>query len=383
MSIKFRNRKACRCLATWLPAYEAELLRRGVIKHNIDIFQLIGSNPKSAGTHKSGGAFDIAQTTDEAIEVARLMGADATWLRPLNWDGKGGIEHTHGVLRGCRHNAPARYQVTAVDAGFNGLGHLGQGGPDTGPRPLSKRTWKEGIAWARTQRPAELVVVAWNVFVGNDPDRIAAALTELAEEHQPDVFVLTEATRCHRQVAKAADALGYRVFHEQPTPGVHGGIVHEEGDTAVLVRSGADVKVLAEHVASMGRNWIGPKHGLKHEPRRYRRLRLQVRGTRWGLTGSHWPTGGPGGANKTAFRETMRRSRAWALAAPVRATVDVGDLNGRIPALTPWAKRFGATVTGHGVDVAVHRGCSAEATVLEAFGSDHRAMLFRFTKGGS
>ena len=52
MSVMFRNRKACRCLATWLPVYEAELLRRGVIMHNIDIYQLIGSNPKSAGTHK-------------------------------------------------------------------------------------------------------------------------------------------------------------------------------------------------------------------------------------------------------------------------------------------------------------------------------------------
>lgn len=148
----FRGKPACICLATWLPAYEAELLRRGVIARALDIYQLNGSAPASAGTHK-GGAFDLGQTSDEAIYVARQMGADATWRRT---PAQGFILHSHGVLRGCPHNGTARYQIDAVDAGYNGLGKGGRGAKDDGPRPLSGRTWQRGIAWAVEQAPKEL-----------------------------------------------------------------------------------------------------------------------------------------------------------------------------------------------------------------------------------
>lgn len=141
---------ACTCLKAWLTAYQNELLRRGIIKRSIDVFQLVGGATASAGTHSTGGAFDIAQTSREAIVVARQMGADATWHRmPPSFD-----HHTHGVLRGCPHNGPARYQLDAVDAGYNGLGDAGRGARDDGPRPLSGRTWKQGIAWASTLKPA-------------------------------------------------------------------------------------------------------------------------------------------------------------------------------------------------------------------------------------
>ena len=150
-TVYFRGKPACPCLAKWLAAYERELLKRGVIKHSLDIYQLIGSVAASSNTHSKGGAFDLGQTSDEAIWVARQMGADATWHRPYNWDGRGGISHSHGVLRGCPHNFPARYQIDAVDAGYNGLGAGGRGGRDTGPRPLSHRTWTQGIEWHEDQ----------------------------------------------------------------------------------------------------------------------------------------------------------------------------------------------------------------------------------------
>lgn len=153
----FRGKNACDCLVQWLPVYEAKLLELGVIVNSLDIFQLTGTAAASAGTH-TGGAFDIAQTQDLAIWVARQMGADATWHRPYNWNGKGGVAHTHGVLRGCPHNAGGRYQIAAVDEGYDGLGSGGRGGRDTGPRPLSGRTWQQGIEWAR--RPVLDVLVA-------------------------------------------------------------------------------------------------------------------------------------------------------------------------------------------------------------------------------
>lgn len=150
--LTFRNLPACSCLIAWLPAYEAELQARGILTGPLHIYQLIGGNPSSGGTHTTGGAFDVLDLPgNDDVWVARQMGADATWSRPKGWDGANGIAHIHGVLRGCPHNLPARYQIAAVDAGFNGLGHLGQGAPDTGPRPLSHRTWEQGLAWQKAQ----------------------------------------------------------------------------------------------------------------------------------------------------------------------------------------------------------------------------------------
>lgn len=146
--VMFRGRRACPCLTEWLPWYEKMLLQAGVIKHNIDIAQLIGGAAASAGTHTKGGAFDLWQTQPKAIALARKGGADPDWHRTPT---QGFAHHQHGVLRGCPHNTPARYQVAAVDAGYNGLGANGHGAKDDGPRPLSGRTYKQGIAWMKEQ----------------------------------------------------------------------------------------------------------------------------------------------------------------------------------------------------------------------------------------
>jgi hypothetical protein len=152
----FRGKPACPCLVRWLTVYESVLLRLGLIKHNIDIYQLIGGAAASAGTHTKGGAYDLAQVSTEQIRIAREMGA-AAWHRPLNWDGRGGIEHHHGVLNGCPHNAPAAYQISDYIAGRNGLANRAV---DTGPRVLPLRTWEQGIAWATeraaAKRPADV-----------------------------------------------------------------------------------------------------------------------------------------------------------------------------------------------------------------------------------
>lgn len=151
-AVDFRGFPACPCLAEWLPAYEAELQRRGILTGELHIYQLIGTYSGSGGTHADGGAFDLLDLSgDQDLWVGRQMGADAYWTRPDNWDGAGGIRHNHGVLTGCPHNAPARYQIAAVAAGFNGLGAGGRGAPDDGPRPLSGRTWRQGIEWAQLQ----------------------------------------------------------------------------------------------------------------------------------------------------------------------------------------------------------------------------------------
>lgn len=146
-TVWFRGKPACPCLAAWLPVFEAELIRRGVIRESIDIAQLIGGAAASGGTHSDGGAFDIWQHDPTTVWVARQMGA-ACWARTA---AQGFDPHAHGVLRGCAHNNPARYQIYALDNGYNGLGSGGRGGSDDGPRPVPHRSWREGIAWAQAQ----------------------------------------------------------------------------------------------------------------------------------------------------------------------------------------------------------------------------------------
>jgi hypothetical protein len=151
-AVDFRGKPACPCLASWLPVYEAELQRRGLLAGSLPIYQLIGGAAASGGTHALGGAFDISDLVGEQdVWVARQMGADATWARTR---AQGFTPHLHGVLRGCEHNGPARYQITSdvlgVDAGWNGLSGDSRA-RDDGPRPLSGRTWRQGIAWAIEQ----------------------------------------------------------------------------------------------------------------------------------------------------------------------------------------------------------------------------------------
>jgi hypothetical protein len=151
----FRGRPACSCQVVWLPAFEAEAQRRGILTGPLPLSQIIGGAPQSGGTHSTGGADDSypldGVDVDDYVWLSRQMGADATWERAYNWDGNGGVRHVHRALRGCPHNGPARYQIAAVDAGFNGLGSGGRGAPDDGPRPLSGRTWQQGIEWANEQ----------------------------------------------------------------------------------------------------------------------------------------------------------------------------------------------------------------------------------------
>jgi hypothetical protein len=166
-AIYYRGHPACPCQVVWLPAFEHEAQRRGLLRGPLPISQLIGGAAASGNTHLKGGATDFYPLTvvvdvDGFIWLARQMGADATWERPENWDGAGGVRHAHCVLRDCPHNEPARYQYTSttqgVDHGRDGLSHGGRGAPDPGPRPLSGRTWRQGIEWAKQQEEDDMAL---------------------------------------------------------------------------------------------------------------------------------------------------------------------------------------------------------------------------------
>lgn len=156
-AVDFRGHPACPCQVEWLPAFEHEAQRRGILSGPLPISQIIGGAAQSGGTHLTGGADDTFPLTgidvDAYVWLSRQMGADATWLRPFNWDGKGGVAHIHRVLTGCIHNEAARYQIDKVRAGLNGLANDFK---DDGPRPLSGRTWQQGIRWASEQEASEV-----------------------------------------------------------------------------------------------------------------------------------------------------------------------------------------------------------------------------------
>jgi hypothetical protein len=147
----FRGHVSCVCLVRWLPVLERLAVAHGFIKSNLDILQLTGGHKASAETHKRGGSFDLAQYDTRIVALAREMGAPATWLRPFYHPSGRKNFHTHGVLTGCRHNAPARYQITAQRNRFDGLAHQGGRAPDPHPSPSSFRTWSEGLEWAEVE----------------------------------------------------------------------------------------------------------------------------------------------------------------------------------------------------------------------------------------
>jgi len=192
-AIQFRGHPACPCQVEWLPAFEAEAQRRGFITGPLPIAQLIGGAVTSGGTHATGGAADFWPHGDVAqvVWLARQMGADATWHRWFNWDGHNGSEHIHSVLTGCIHNGAARYQIDKVRAGLNGLANDHK---DDGPRPLSGRTWKQGIEWAEEQDMASEETI----------NAIAAEVVRQLTDGKPDNSDLTR-DQLWKQTQGAAD----------------------------------------------------------------------------------------------------------------------------------------------------------------------------------
>jgi len=215
----FRGRPACECQAEWLPVFEQLAQARGILTGPLPLSQLIGGAVQSGGTHATGGADDTFPLTSihnvaAYVRLSRDMGADATWLRPFNWNGKGGVAHVHRVLRDCPHNGPARYQITAVDANGNGLGDGGMGGRDDGPRPLSGRTWRQGIEWAKQQMEDD---VAWSdelaKWAPGDDDKTdtATAGQQLGQARGFAQAAYQSARRAEKAVQALAKALGPEV----------------------------------------------------------------------------------------------------------------------------------------------------------------------------
>ncbi len=116
------------------------------------IIQAYGQAAASAGTHGAPPcAVDIRVwglsrgQIEAVVRLLRECGWIATWYR--DWAGN---LHIHAVCD-IETWSPARYQCTAVKAGYDGLGAGGRKGRDTHPKPSTWRTAAQGAAWAEAQ----------------------------------------------------------------------------------------------------------------------------------------------------------------------------------------------------------------------------------------
>jgi hypothetical protein len=120
MTTTVRGLPACICQVQWLRVFEQECRELGYLKTELDLAQLIGGAPDSAGVHLGGGMADWWQTDIRLAQLARDMGAPATWVREAGSFANN--RHTHSGLRGCPHmNATGLAQIKEVDAGGDGL----------------------------------------------------------------------------------------------------------------------------------------------------------------------------------------------------------------------------------------------------------------------
>jgi len=126
VSVAFRGGRTCSCVATSLPLVERDMIRRGLIKYNIDVYQLGYRNDvsASAGTHAGGGNTDVAQFSDAQIDVWRLWG----WTIQHRTKAQGfDMDHGHGWPLGCDHlSAGGRAQATQWANRQNGLASKGR-----------------------------------------------------------------------------------------------------------------------------------------------------------------------------------------------------------------------------------------------------------------
>lgn len=108
-----------------------------------------GGVAASAGVHDGGGAVDAPYsfgkfTSRQIVRALRRVGF-AAWSREELWVNGKKVwpQHIHAVALGDKEaSVQAKNQMSAYKAGFDGLGHLGRGGTDNGPREIVQ-TWEE------------------------------------------------------------------------------------------------------------------------------------------------------------------------------------------------------------------------------------------------
>lgn len=147
----------CECMAKTLPLIEADMLKQGLIKKNLDIWQW-GYNPgkvgASAGTHDLGGVVDTGQYSLAQRKVWAKWGV-MMFPRTTQFGWTSG-DHGHGVWHGCSHQVPyTDWQVRSGLAGGDGLGSSATlMGRAWRYFEAPTKTWQEAVKAYATPAPA-------------------------------------------------------------------------------------------------------------------------------------------------------------------------------------------------------------------------------------
>lgn len=143
-----RKVNVCSCMNESLPWITKWLIRKGIIKQQLDFTQgaYNRSVAASARTHWGGGVGDILPIGDAGDTALEEVGV-ISYQR----DSRDGMSPHHHILwNGCPHmHAQAAAQVVDWKQMRNGLANDGPDRDRSRPNPI--RTWQQGVAWIKTQ----------------------------------------------------------------------------------------------------------------------------------------------------------------------------------------------------------------------------------------
>ncbi|HEY9353032.1 MAG TPA: N-acetylmuramoyl-L-alanine amidase [Nocardioides sp.] len=251
---------------------------------------------------------------------------------------------------------PAGYKFQVVD----GSGHGNDGWIET-----SAGNWVVG-ADTTTRDPAlpsRLSVLTHNVWNGRDWESdVLPTLNGILEKYDPDVPNLQE---CYEAPDLAGKVPGYAFRYqgygyEPETPGY----IEEHSDCVILVRDGVEVKAKAAY--EMTESWAGPKMGIMHDPRIFRRVTVLKDEQIFRVINVHGPFG------TAARREFLAwaREEFEALAALGDPVIFIGDWNVSYETLRNAMGPL-ATVDGGSPDMIAMANCRKHSSVnLGRQGSD-------------
>lgn len=216
-------------------------------------------------------------------------------------------------------------------------------------------------------------ILHWNVYMANEPERVADFLRRVLVAYQPQVVILNEAMRHHAAIRVAAKSCGYTFHGEAPRPRRKGAdVMPEHGNTVALVHR--DVHLDWFSTRPMRLRWTVWSHRQVHAPRRHIRLVFHSgRNRRWRITGDHWPTKG----NTAAQAESAAFTARALVRGPRTVAVSVGDKNTPLATLR---KRFPGMVRGKAPDAGLVTGGTITYQELGKGGSDHHAGLYTVTR---
>lgn len=219
---------------------------------------------------------------------------------------------------------------------------------------------------APTPVKARLSVMTWNVENKGDHAADAAALRKVLATEQPDVVCLQEAYRLdlagipgYGQLYHASK--GYSTDSENPAQ-------------AILVRDGVAVKVRGP--IAMALSWVGPKMGIRKDPRIHRYVTVNKDKKNWRVSTWHVPFG------PKPVEETRLAAVGWLKTmGALGPAIAVGDWNSLASGLTAKvAAPASARIDGGGLDRAVFRGCKKVTgkNLGDQDRSDHNVKIWTF-----